>query len=165
MYITYEEYTKLYDPMDENAFNRLCFDACRVMDIHTTGIDGIKKLKKFFPSEEDAVAAVQHCAAKLTNILHQIQEAEIAAVLTRGFEETDQGLRGKVISSISAGNESISYASGTNSSATAIDAAIKDKTARDKLLADTVWEYLRGIQDANGVNLLYMGRYPRNKLV
>lgn len=165
MYITYDEYSKLYDPMEEKVFNRLCYDACRVMDIHTTGIDGIKKLKKFFPDEEDAVMAVQHCAAKLTNILHQIQEAEVAAVLARGLEETDHGLRGKVVSSVSAGNESISYASGGNSSATAIDAAIKDKATRDKLLADTVWEYLRGIQDANGVNLLYMGKYPKSKLV
>lgn len=165
MYITYDEYSKLYDPMDEKVFNRLCYDACRVMDIHTTGVDGIKKLKKFFPSEEDAVAAVQHCAAKLTNILHQIQEAEISAVLIRGFEETGQGLRGKVVSSVSAGNESISYASGGNGSATAIDAAIKDKTSRDELLANTVREYLSGIQDSNGVNLLYMGSYPRNKVV
>ena len=38
MYITQEEYTQMYDDMDEKLFNRLYFDACRVMDIHTTGI-------------------------------------------------------------------------------------------------------------------------------
>lgn len=160
MYITFEEYAAIYAPMDEMLFNTLAFDACRVMDIHTTGIDNVKKLKRFFPVDESDAQAVKHCAAKLISLMDQIQQAEMAAYQMRGAEQTEQGLRGKVISSVSAGNESISYAIGTSAVTTAIDAAVKDKTARDKLLADTVWEYLRGIQDANGINLLYMGRYP-----
>lgn len=160
MYITFEEYSEFYDPMDESLFNRLLFDACRVMDIHTTGIDNVKKLQKFFPTDEYDAMAVKHCAAKLVNILQQIRQAEIMAKESRGYESTDQGIRGKVISSVTAGNESISYSTAANTSATAVDSAVKDKTVRDKLLADTVWEYLRGVEDANGVNLLYMGKYP-----
>lgn len=163
MYITFDEYAKLYDPMDEKSFNRLAFDACRVMDVHTTGIDNVKKLKSYFPTDEYDADAVKHCAAKMVNTLYQIQQAEIAALESRGYESTEQGMRGKVISSVTAGNESISYATG-NASATAIDAAAKDKTARDKLLADIVREYLSGVSDANGVNLLYMGAYPRRYL-
>jgi hypothetical protein len=45
-----------------------------------------------------------------------------------------------------------------------IDAAAADRTERKKLLAGIVWDYLRGIDDANGVNLLYMGMYPRRYL-
>lgn len=163
MYITFDDYTKLYDPIVERVFNNLAFDACRVMDMHTTGIDNVKKLRSYFPTAEEDAEAVKRCAAKMVNTLYHIQQAEIAAIESRGYESTEQGMRGKVISSVSAGNESISYATG-NSSATAIDAAVKDKNARDKLLADIVWEYLSGITDANGVNLLYMGRYPRRYL-
>ena len=163
MYITFDDYTSLYDTIEKRVFNNLAFDACRVMDIHTTGIDNVKKLKVAFPTDEDSSEVVKRCAAKMVNTLYQIRQAEVAAMESRGYESTEQGMRGKVISSVSAGNESISYATG-NSSATAIDAAVKDKTARDKLLADIVWEYLSGVTDANGVNLLYMGRYPRRYL-
>lgn len=163
MYITFEEYSQLYDPMDEKLFNRLAFDACRVMDIHTTGIDNVKKLKNHFPTDEYAAAAVKHCAAKLVNFLYQVHLAELSALESRGYESTEQGMRGKVISSVSAGNESISYVTG-NSSATAIDAAVKDKSVRDSLIGNIVWEYLSGVEDANGINLLFMGKYPRRYL-
>lgn len=163
-YITSEEYKQMYDPMEEQLFNRLAFDACRIMDIHTTGIDNVKKLKKYFPTDEDDSAAVKHCAAKLIYTLNQINLAEDTALESRGYEATEQGMRSKVISSISAGNESISYTTGGNASATVYDAAAKDKSARDRLLAEIVWEYLSGIPDANGVGLLFMGMYPRWRL-
>lgn len=159
MYITLEDYQSIYDPIDEKLFNNLAFEACRVMDIHTTGIDNIKKLKIAFPTDSDYAEMVKRCAAKIVNLMYQIQQAEISAVENRGYDMTEQGLRGKVISSVSAGNESITYATSTFS--TAIDAAVKSRTERDKLFANTVWYYLSGVVDANGVNLLYMGRYPR----
>lgn len=161
MYITYDQYVTLYDPIDETLFNRLAFEACRVMDIHTTGIDNVKKLRLFFPSEEDAAQAVMHCAAGIVNLLNQIRIAEVAALESRGVESTEQGVRGRVITSVSAGNESISYSTGGNASVTAIDAAVGNRTVRDKMIAEIVWEYLAGVQDANGVNLLFMGMYPR----
>lgn len=163
MYITFDEYSQLYDPIEERIFNRLAFDACRVMDIHTAGIDSVKKLKTYFPTDEDAVTAVKHCAAKIINLLYQIHEAELAAAMGRGYTETEQGLRRQIISRVEAGNEAISY-SETKLSNTTIDAAVSDKSVRDKLLADIVREYLSGVTDANGVNLLYMGRYPRRHL-
>jgi hypothetical protein len=64
---------------------------------------------------------------------------------------------------VEAGNEAISY-SETKLANTVIDEAVSDRVARDKLLAETVWDYLRGVEDANGVNLLYMGKYPRRYL-
>lgn len=159
MYITYTEYTALYGTVEEQVFNRLAFDACRVLDIHTTGVDNVKKLKSAFPTDEDDALAVKHCAAKVVNLLCQMQEAENTSNQARGYVTTANGLQGKVISSVAAGNESISYATGS-SSKTAIDNAVLDKAERDKLLCDTVREYLSGVTDANGVNLLYMGRYP-----
>ena len=163
MYITFAEYSQLYGKIDEATFDRLVFDACRVMDIHTTGIDNVKKLKRFPPVDADDDMAVKHCAAKIVKLLYQINHAEATALESAGYESTEMGMRGKVISSITAGNESISYVAG-NSSATAIDAAAKDKTVRNKLIADIVWEYLSCVTDSNGVNLLYMGHYPRGYL-
>ncbi len=162
MYITFSDYYNLTDTdlTDERLFDSLCFEACRVMDIHTTGIDNVKKLKKFFPTDPDNEEAVKRCAVKLVTTLYEIHKAEIAAAMSRNYTHTDQGLRGQIISRVEAGNEAISY-SETKNGNTMIDAAVSDRTERKKLLAGIVWDCLRGIEDANGVNLLYMGVYPR----
>ena len=165
MYITFDDYYNLTntDLTDERLFNSLCFDACRVMDIHTTGIDNVKKLKKFFPTDEDNAEAVKRCAVKLVDTLYEIHQAEIAAAMSRNYIQTDQGLRRQIISRVEAGNEAITY-SETKNGNTMIDSAASDRTEKKKLLAGIVWDYLRGIEDDNGVNLLYMGMYPRRYL-
>lgn len=159
MYITYEEYTALYDPIEEKVFNCTAHEACRAIDRLTTGADGVKKLKVAFPQDEDDAAAVRHCAAHVVNLMVQIREAEESASVGRGYTQTANGLQGKVVSSISAGNESISFSTGGVK--TAIDAAASDPTAKSKLVAGVIREHLSGVTDANGVNLLYMGVYPR----
>lgn len=159
MYITFTDYTALYDAIEENAFERLAYEACRCIDRLTTGMDGVKKLKIAFPSEEDAATAVKHCAAKLVNLLYQIQEAEKTASLGRGYIQTANGLQGKVVSSVTAGNESVSYTTGAVQK-TAVDVAVSDVVARRKMISGIVREYLSGVADANGVNLLFMGPYP-----
>ena len=160
MYITFDQFTTLYDHVDEKLFNRLAFDAERIIDNHTTGLDGVKKLRVAFPSDEYDAAAVMHCTGNIVNLLHQIHEAEQTLNAARGYTETENGLQGKVISQIQSGSESISYSEAKHSNSS-IDAAVADKAARDKLIASTIREYLSGTKDANGVNLLYMGRYPR----
>lgn len=160
MYITLEDYTKFYDPIDERLFNRLAFDACRYVDIHTTGIDNVKKLKLYFPTDEDDAQAVKNCAANVVNLLAQIQEAESAIAQGRGYTETANGLQRKIISHVEAGNEAISYME-SNAGTSVIDKAVSDLSVRNKLVADIIREGLSGITDANGVNLLYMGPYPR----
>lgn len=163
-YIDYEFYTSLYDDMTEQNFNRLAWDACRKLDNYTTGADGYKKLKRAFPVDEDDAEAVKRCTAKLIYILQQIETAEESVTAGRGYEQTENGIRGKVITNISSGSESISYSTGnsaTYNNATIIDKAIADKAVQNKLISDTVREYLSGVTDANGVNLLFMGVYPR----
>lgn len=163
MYITIDDYKKFYDPIEEKLFNRLAFDACRYMDIHTTGIDNVKKLKMYFPEEEDNAQAVKYCAAKLVNVLAQVQEAENAIAQGRGYTKTANGLQRKIISRVEAGNEAISYME-ANTGSSVIDKAAADKFVKDKLVADTIREGLSGVTDANGVNLLYMGAYSRRFL-
>lgn len=158
MYITYEEYAEIYGPMEN--FQRLHFDACQLMDKYTTGVDGIKKLRKFFPTEEADAEAVKYCAAKLIDTLNQIQEAEKAMAVSRGYTETENGLRRNIVSRVESGNEAISYMEPTNKTS-AIDKAVASVEDRNKLVADIIRSGLSGVRDANGVNLLYMGIYPR----
>lgn len=160
MYITFDEYTALYPPVEEIVFNRLSYDACHRIDQHTAGIDGVKKLKTAFPTDEDSAQAVKRCAAKIIYTLLQIHEAEVSASMGRGYTQTENGLQGKIVSSVSAGNESISFSS-ANEGASVIDKSVSDLSVREKLIRNIVREYLSGVQDANGVNLLYMGVYPR----
>lgn len=159
MYIDYNDYVTTYrnggcGPMD---FDRLALEACIKLDNHTTGFDGVKKLRHHFPVDEMDAKRVKMCACKIVHILHQIEQAEKAANKARGYTETENGIRGKVITSVSAGNESISYSVGGGTTATLIDKALADKEVQNKLIRDTVREYLSGVTDARGVNLLYMG--------
>lgn len=158
MYITFDEYAELYEHMDEKLFNRLNMEATRVVDRYTTGIDNVKKLKVAFPTVAEDAAAVKFCIAKIIAFLHRVQAAEAAAQQSRGYESTESGIRGRVVTSVTAGNESISY--GTATAADGADAAAKDPAAKEKMLADMIRQDLSGIADANGVSLLYAGVYP-----
>lgn len=160
-YIDYEYFTSIYGEIPETDFNRLSWEASRKIDVYTSGIDGVRKLKIAFPTDEDSAEAVKRCVCKLIQVMQEIEEAETSARQASGYVETENGLKGKVISSVSAGNESISFAVGSNAGTkTIFDEAISNKAAQEQLFRDTIYDYLSGISDANGVNLLYMGRYP-----
>ena len=153
MYADREYYNSLYEEIDAQTYNRIGWQAAKLLDKYTTGIDGVRKLQKAFPSDLDAQEAVKRCECALVNLLLQIEQVEKAgAVATRA----DGTLTSGAVSSVSSGAESISYAAGN----TAINAAAADNSARARLISSTVREYLCGEKDANGVNLLYMGVYP-----
>ena len=159
MYISLDYYQSLYGEIPEADFKNLSWEACRKLDVLTTGVDGVRKLKVAFPTDEEDAESVKRCACAVLNMLYQLKQAEDTAKTASGFIETANGLQGKIISSVSAGNESISYATGSTFD-TLYSQAASDKTVQDQLLSDTIHEYLSGIPDANGVNLLYMGPYP-----
>lgn len=160
MYIDYEYYKNLYgeDSIKEEEFNRLSWESCKKVDYYTSGIDGVKKLKHFFPVVEDDVETVKRCICKLISTMNQIILAEDEERNAQGYVTKEDGtIQGKVISSVSSGNESISYSIGKTK--TLISKAVSDATEREKLFRDIVTEYLSDVTDSNGVNLLYMGRY------
>lgn len=160
-YIDYEYFKTLYPDIPEADFNRLSWEACRKMDIATTGIDGIRKLTVAFPTDEYAVECVKRCACALVDTLNQMKQAWENANKASGYTETTNGLQGKVISSISSGNESISFSSsGSSSRTTAIDKALADVFVENQMYMKIIRDYLSDVPDANGVNLLFMGRYP-----
>lgn len=144
-YITEAQYEALYGSIETSDFTRLSYDASRFMDYMTTGIDNVKKLQTYPPTGDD----VKMCCAKLISLMQAVEAADGFIVRADGTVTT------KAVSSISSGSESLSFA---NSSALAT--AANDLDARTRLYSDTVKAYLGGLTDSNGVNLLYMGRYP-----
>lgn len=162
-YIKLDDYISIY-PNDDisGAFDRLSWDASRLMDNLTTGVDGIRKLKHAAPVENNA-EAVKRCACALIHTMFRLEQMEEAQEQAAAYVKNEDGtVHSAVIASRSAGNESINYANGSNlSSASVLGAAVSDPLTRQKLYRDTVTDYLSGAHDSNGVNLLYMGRYPR----
>lgn len=142
----YDQYAALYpDGPDEGAFDRLRWEARQIMDRATTGLDGVRKLAVAPPTEEHDAQAVERCEAALVRLLWQTEQADGCA------SRPDGTVTGKVVTAITAGSESVSFAAPTAASA-------EDGEERCRKLAE---RYLSGVADANGVNLLYMGLYPR----
>lgn len=164
IYTDSEMYASLF-PKDnvEDDWNRLSWEASALMDRLTSGVDGIKKLTVYPPTEEGDATAVKMCACNLVHLMHRIELLEQATEQASALvTDADGTVHGAVVSSKSAGNESISYATGTSASkGTTLSAAASDPLTRDKLLRDTVTAYLSGVKDANGVGVLYGGAYPK----
>lgn len=162
MYVDYEYYSSLYGEkaIPKADFERLSRDAEREVDKATSGVDGVRKLRVAFPTSDYDAEAVKRCICALVEFLKQIEDAERNANSVGQYtERADGSLQGKVVSSVSAGNESISYAVG-KSSDTAISNAIKDLYSKDMAVYQFITSKLSGVSDANGVNLLFGGRYP-----
>lgn len=162
MKVTYQDYTSRFGAsrVTETDFPHLAYDASRIMAVNTTGIDGYRKLEWAFPYDPYDAEAVIMCACKLVDVLWQIEQAHEMAMRIRGSEETPNGYRGKAISSMSAGNESVSYENSATAGGTDIDKAIADSAEKKVLFHEIITQYLSGVSDAHGVNLLYMGKYP-----
>ena len=162
-YVDYAYYQSLYgdSAIPEADFNRLSGKACRLVDVLTTGIDGVRKLAVAFPTDEYDAENVKTCICELVAKLNAFEKAEQSAQEAAGYTKTENGLQGKIISSISSGNESISFANGSSGrTETAFDKAVADRKEQEEFLKTIIRYYLSGLRDANGVNLLFMGRYP-----
>lgn len=161
-YVDYEYYKSLYGEkaISEADFNRLLWDAENEIDKATSGVDGVRKLQVAFPVNVEDAEVVKRCVCALVEFLKQIEDAERNANRVGQYtDRADGSLQGKVVSSVSAGNESISYAVG-KSADTAISNAIKDLHSKDVAVYQFITSRLSGVSDANGVNLLFGGRYP-----
>ncbi len=152
MYITYDEYSELYNDLTEQQFQIYGIRACLEVDSQTTGIDGYKKLRNAFPIDEDDARAVKLCIIELAHTFRQIDIVNANG----GLVEEDGAFRGKQIASVSSGSESITYKTGNSSYE---EFAINTKAKR-VFINSLIRDYLSGIKDLNDVNLLYMGAYP-----
>lgn len=161
-YVDYEYYKSLYGEkaISEADFNRLLWDAENEIDKATSGVDGVRKLQVAFPTNLYDSEAVKRCVLEVIVFLSKLEIAEESVNSLYQYEKrADGALQGKVVSSVSAGNESISYAVG-KSADTAVSNALKDVQSRDRVVYQLIASRLSGVSDANGVNLLFGGRYP-----
>ena len=159
MYITYDDYKTIYadSAITEADFDRLGFRAQRMLDDLTTGVDGVRKLAVAMPTEEYAKECVVRCLGELIYLSAQVEVTRAAGAAVKRADGTVAA--SAAVTSVSSGAESMTFASGTAVSS-AIREAAGSAVAERQLYAATVREYLAGIEDANGVRLLFGGRYP-----
>lgn len=159
-YASAEDFSELYPNASADAYQRFAWEAQRKLDNATLTVDGVKKLQVAFPESEDDAETVRRCMCAVINSLAQIDAAEAAANAASGYVETEGGYHSANVRSISAGGESITF--GTDAAAEGeIARAAKSESAKKKYITGVIEEYFRGVTDANGVNLLYGGAYPR----
>lgn len=159
MYITYEDFKAIYTDaaISEADFNRLGFKAQRVLDDLTTGLDGVRKLAVAMPTEGYARECVVRCLGELIHLSAQVEVTRNAGAVVKRADGTVAA--SAAVTSVSSGSESMTFASGSAVSSAILEAA-GDLAAERQLYAATIREYLNGIDDANGVRLLFGGRYP-----
>ena len=159
-YVDYAWYSVEYNgELENDVFDKHSKIAFIKMDIYTTGIDGFKKLVDAFPDNEYDIEAIKICACGLIDLIAQVDAEKRNAAKMHGVTVREDGsVFSNRIASVSSGTESISYAA--NAGDTAISEAIKSMKAENELYFTFINDSLSGISDKNGVNLLYMGKYP-----
>ena len=161
-YTDFEFYATTYhgNVVPESDFPRIADRASDFLDVVTFGrlVDGL-------PSDERAATKVQKAVCAVAEELYKLELADKQALSAAAGGTSSSGSSGAtsgVITSRSAGSESISYASPSemaNGAKTwsAVYQAAGDETLTNKLLYSAAKLYLMGVKDNNGVNLLYAG--------
>ena len=160
LYADYQYFTELYgSDIPEQTFNRLIWAASKLLDRMTTGVDGYKKLEHAYPINPDDDEAIKRCACELVQFAYEVEEANKALGYVTNADGT---VNSRMVASRSSGAESISYITGGNAvGKTAVVTAAADDDLRRSMQVAVVRQYLDGAKDANGVNVLYLGRYPQ----
>lgn len=160
-YVTLADYQQFYsDSIEVTDFNRFVIGACKKADVLTTGVDGVKKLKVAFPTNEDDAEVVKAAICGVIHLMNEIKTIEDASISAQGYVTREDGtVVGKTVASISSGSESISYSTSA-SGQTLASSLLGDKLGQEKAFSTILSEGFRGTDDANGVHLMYMGIYP-----
>ena len=161
-YTDFEFYATIYhgNVVPESDFPRIADRASDFLDVIT-----FDRLADGLPSDERAAAKVQKAVCAVADKLYELELADKQALSAATGGTSSSGSGGAtsgVITSRSAGSESISYASPSemaNGAKTwsAVYQAAGDETLTNKLLYSAAKLYLIGVKDNNGVNLLYAG--------
>lgn len=164
-YTDFEFYAATYhgNVVPEADFPRIADRASDFLDVITFDrlVDGL-------PDDERAKTKVQKAVCAVSDKLYELELAEKQALsaaaggTSSGTAGGTGGVNAGVITSRSAGSESISYASLSemaNGAKTwsAVYQAAGDPQETNKILESAARLYLTGVKDNNGVNLLYAG--------
>ena len=154
-YTNYEFYkNKFYgDTVPESDFLKYAERASDRIDQYTFDrlVDGL-------PENERVKTKVQKAVCAVADTMYQIDQIKKASMDTVGTIQKEDGtVVNKAVSSVSSGNESISYATGSNISGNVYAQASMDKKVENALLLNVATEYLAGATNDNGICLLYAG--------
>lgn len=161
-YTDFEFYATTYhgNVVPEADFPRIADWASDFLDVIT-----FDRLVGGLPSDERAATKVQKAVCAVADKLYELELADKQALSAAAGGTSSSGSGGAtsgVITSRSAGSESISYASPSemaNGAKTwsAIYQAAGDETLTNKLLYSAAKLYLTGVKNDKGVLLLYAG--------
>lgn len=154
-YTDYEFYkNKFYgDTVPESDFLKYAERASDRIDQYTFDrlVDGL-------PDDERVKTKVQKAVCAVADTMYQIDQIKKASMDAVGTIQKEDGtVVNKAVSSVSSGNESISYATGSNISGNVYAQASMDKKVENALLLNVATEYLAGATNDKGICLLYAG--------
>lgn len=142
-YADYDFYKNEYygDTIAESDFPKWADRASRQIDVFT-----FRRLLSAYPEDEYTDKQIKLCVCDLAQKMMETDKYLKASALN------EEG-HSSIVKSVSAGSESITYATGE----TVYASVIKDECSRTAFYRLTLTEYLNGLTDANGVCLLYAG--------
>ena len=161
-YADYEFYTTSYfgSVVPETDFPRLAEKASDFIDTITFNrlVDGL-------PTNERSQKRIKKAVCSLAELMYQIELAEKNAINQASTSVTDTNTGDKptgVVTSVSSGSESISYATPQQIGASvkewsAVYAAAGDVQKTNDLLLKTALPLLMGVRTDDGIPVLYAG--------
>lgn len=147
-YTNYKFYKTKYfgDVIDERQAEKWLTLASDELDALTFG-----RLINCFPTNEKHAEKVQKAVCAIAEALFRIDEQKRASLAQKGEDGNYHG----AVTSMSSGRESITFATGNNTSAYAL--AVSDSNEQTKLLRGVAEKYISSIPDSTGINLMYAG--------
>ena len=117
------------------------------------------RLADGLPLDERTRIKIQKAVCAVADALYKIDYIKKASMDNIGIIKREDGtVVNKAVSSVSSGNESISYVTGSNATGKDIySQAAMDRKVENMLLMSIANDYLVGVTDDNGVCLLYAG--------
>ena len=161
-YADYEFYTTSYfgSVVPETDFLRLAERASDFVDTMT-----FDRLADGLPTDERSQKRIKKAVCSLAELMYQIELAEKNAINQASASATDTNAGGKstgIVTSVSSGSESISYATPQQIGASAKEWSAVYATAGDvqktnDLLLKTALPLLMGVRTEEGIPILYAG--------
>lgn len=160
-YADYKFYTESFgNVVPEADFPRLAERASDFVDLMTSDrlVDGL-------PTDERSQKRIKKAVCSLAEIMYQIELAEKNAISQASANVTDTNTGGKstgIVTSVSSGSESISYATPQQIGASAkewsaVYATVGDVQKTNNLLYKTALPLLMGVMTDEGIPILNAG--------
>lgn len=161
-YADYEFYTTSYfgSVVPETDFPRMAERASEFIDLMTSDrlVDGL-------PTDERSQKRIKKAVCSLAELMYQIELAEKNAINQASANVTDinvGNISTGIVTSVSSGSESISYATPQQIGASAkewsaVYAAAGDVQKTNDLLLKTALPLLMGVRADDGIPILYAG--------